>query len=187
MGRMILGSLEVVALVLVLVHLSSTTCNASTLSCWIPWPPKMCFWLVAGADGLNHCTAQVEITGKYQDARVERYDVEACIDPAGVLLEWRRINAKVTHIRMAKKSPFRPGGSDQLDRRRVQVATAGNPWTRLQLSTRHCPDLLWPNRSLRQCILPDLEALLPVRPAQHRARPALPLHHGMARPVQRRG
>jgi hypothetical protein len=71
--------------------------------------PGQCFRMVSGT---THgapvlCPKPVEFRGRFQDGRGKWHDVWSCVDHAGDLTDWQRVNASVTDIADAPKSAFR--------------------------------------------------------------------------------
>jgi hypothetical protein len=57
----------------------------------------------------THCLNPIEFQGRLQDSTGRWHDVWSGIDHAGDLSEWKRVNASVTDISDAPKSPFPEG------------------------------------------------------------------------------
>ena len=72
--------------------------------------PGVCFRLVISANEGSrgapaHCPDPVEFSGRFQDAKGGWHQVEARIDHAGDLTDWRRINASITDIGTGLAAP----------------------------------------------------------------------------------
>jgi hypothetical protein len=75
-----------------------------------PEPGQCLRMIMAGAQGSPAlCPKPVEFRGRFQDGAGKWHDVWSCIDHAGDLTDWRRVNASVTDIQDAPNSAFRKG------------------------------------------------------------------------------
>jgi hypothetical protein len=68
--------------------------------------------MVTGAGSGGHlsstpCPNPIEFRGMYDGGTGKPFQVIACIDHAADISEWKRINAIITPISDASKSPFR--------------------------------------------------------------------------------